>query len=399
MYSTILLALDGSKDSLAGGRLALLLARRLGCELVCTHVYDARIHSSRFAEMEPGLPGRYQDPECLQGLRDSHDTLITDGFQALSRGYMEAYLTEARAAGVAVSEAVAEGRNYVEILRLAEGRGGNLIILGAQGLGARDDGLLGSTATRVLRRARCDVLVARDGARPGPVLVGVDGSEHATAALRRAGAWAGALAQRLHLAAAYDPILHQSVFRTMAQALSADQQREVGLERQEELHEELIDEGLGSLYQGFLDQAAELAAVLGHQPGAGLFSGKAYRCLVDHGAAIGAGLLVLGRFGHNREAISDLGCNAEAVARLSAASVLITAPARQEAAQTAVTAVEWDPEALARLDRVPSFARTMARRAVEDRVRSAGQERVTGEIFDEVAARFGMGSTPKGGGG
>ena len=51
----------------------------------------------------------------------------------------------------------------------------------------------------------------------------------------------------------------------------------------------------------------------------------------------------------------------------------------------------WDAEAQARLQRVPSFVRSMARRAVENAVREAGGDRVSPEDFDTVAARFGMG--------
>ena len=84
-------------------------------------------------------------------------------------------------------EVVAEGRNYVEILRAARERGADLVALGAQGLGAQDDRMLGSTATRVLRGAACDVLIVRGEAPAGPLLVGVDGSPDAIASSRMFG--------------------------------------------------------------------------------------------------------------------------------------------------------------------------------------------------------------------
>ena len=55
MYSTILVALDGSDHSLAGGDLAVALAQRVGSGILAAHVYDAAIHTTRFREMEPGL--------------------------------------------------------------------------------------------------------------------------------------------------------------------------------------------------------------------------------------------------------------------------------------------------------------------------------------------------------
>jgi len=238
-----------------------------------------------------------------------------------------------------------------------------------------------------------------DGLGGGPVLAGVDGSADAEAALRRAVGWARIQSQPLHLAAAYDPVFHRHIFQTMARALTGERQAEVGLERQEELHEELIDDGLGTLYRSFLDRAAALAVTLGAEPAAELLEGKAYRALVDRSVALGAGLLVVGRFGHNREEASDLGGNAEAVARLSRSSVLVVAPPSDGAAREAEAALTWEPEAAARLERVPPFARPMARKAVEDAARAQGAARVTVAAFDAVARRFGMGPPSRGAGG
>ncbi|MDW7710169.1 MAG: universal stress protein [Deferrisomatales bacterium] len=391
MYSTVLVALDGSPDSRAGASLSLEVARHLGCSLVAVHVYDAAIHDARFREMEPGLPGRYREPGVLDELRRSHDGLMGEGFRALSHGYLEGFLAEARDAGVSAVEAVARGRNYVELLRLARDRGVGLLVLGAQGLGAQGDGQFGSTAARVLRGAPCDVLLARAGAPRGPVLAGVDGSPGAETALRRAAAWSGLLGAALEVAAAYDPELHRTIFRVMGRALPLERQMEVGLDRQEELHDRIIDDGLGALYRSFLGEAGALARRLGREPGEVLLRGKAYRALVDRAVAVGAGLAVLGRFGHNREEGSDLGSHAEAVARLAPCHVLVAAAPGGGGGPSPGEELPWEPGAAARLGRVPPVARAMARRVVEDAARAAGEGTVTAEAFDQVARRLGMG--------
>lgn len=402
MSEAILLALDGSPDSLQGSRMALALAVQLGCEVVCLHAYDERIHDTRFREMEPGLPAQYQEASYLARLRESHGTLMTEGFAALSRGYLEGFLAEAHQAGVSVQEVVRQGRNYAVVLeQLAEGAFG-LAVLGAGGLGAQGDGLLGSTTTRVLRRATCDVLVARHAApwRGRPLVVGVDGSQGALLGVRKALNWARALGGSIELAAAYDPGLHRTVFATMGRSLSAERQREVGLDRQQELHEDLIDDGLGRLYATFLEQAQTAARQWGARPHAHLLQGKAYRALARLAADQGAGLLVLGRFGHHLEPGTDIGATAEAAARLAPCSVLVagaepeTAPARDAAhsRQAAAPAgMAWDAEALVRLERVPGFARPMARAAVEQRVRAHGETQVTVADFTAAALAFGMG--------
>jgi len=84
----------------------------------------------------------------------------------------------------AESEAwVLEGDARAVILRAAEEWPADLIVLGARGLGAVAGLLLGSVSLGVARHARCSVLVVKPGAGVARgILVGIDGSEHATAA-------------------------------------------------------------------------------------------------------------------------------------------------------------------------------------------------------------------------
>lgn len=323
----IAVALDGSAPAAAGGELALALARCHGAQIVACHACDVRIHATRFREMEPGLPSDYQAGDRLSRLREAHGPLMGEGFQALAAGYIEAYLANARQQGVAAEGQVAAGRNYAVLLDIARERRADLVVVGAQGLGAAGDGRLGSTALRVLRAAAADVLIARaGGAEGGPVLVGVDGSEEALAALGRATALVGALQCPLEVAAAYDPDLHKAVFSTMARSLSPERQAAVGLSKQETLHKTFIDDGLAKLYGGFLDRAVAGARALGVEARPTLLRGKPYRALVDHARRCAARVAVVGRFGHHR-GTADIGSNAEAVAQLAPCSVLVTAPA------------------------------------------------------------------------
>lgn len=391
MYSTILLALDGSEFSLAGGEIALTLARRLGSRIVACHVYGAQLHNSRFLDMEPGLEAKYRDENLLRELRRTHSSLIAEGLEALSRGYMDRFLDDAQKAGVQASEVSAEGRNYSKILETAREYRADLIVLGAYGLGSQGDGLLGSTASRVLHHAACDVFIARKAVDGGRVVVGIDGSEEALSALRKAAVWSRSLEADLSMVAVYDPFFHSTVFKTMACSLSTERKEEVGISRQEELHERIIDSGLRALYTGFLDRAREITRALNVDARADIIQGKAYRALVDYLDGNGATLAVVGRHGHHRETISSLGSNAEAVVRLSGGNVLVTAGDRSAApAPRSAPGLEWDEEALARLERVPSFARPMARKGVEDHARSKGETRITLQLFREFSQKIGM---------
>jgi hypothetical protein len=54
------------------------------------------------------------------------------------------------------------------------------------------------------------------------------------------------------------------------------------------------------------------------------------------------------------------------------------------------SAVEWAPEAEARLARIPAFIRPMARRSIERFAAEQGHARVTEAVMDEARAVFGM---------
>ena len=382
MYERILLAVDGSDFSRRAGEAALTLAAAMRAELVVCHVYGARMHKQRFEDMEPGLPAKYGP--SIGSLRAAHDPLIHEGLEALSVGYGEKCVATAREMGVAVRLVTAEGRNYVRILELADEQRAGLLVLGAHGLGAsggraggqpaKTNGLLlGSTAAKVLQHARCDVLIVRRswpraeeaaGASPtpdaGPIVVGIDGSDEALSASAAAADVARCLGRRLAVAAVYDPEFHTNVFRAMGRSLTPERQREVGLAEQEQLHDELINDGLRTLYQGFLDRARQSLGNGAMRIDTDLLTGRVHHALVGRAAACDAALLAVGRFGHHREAISQVGSNAEAIAHLCATDVLVTAPPaaeRSAAAPGAETAehdpsaapVEWDDDALARL--------------------------------------------------
>ncbi len=402
MYEHILVAIDGSQPSRSAGGAAMTAARATGARITVCHVYGVDIHRRRFMDMEPGLPEKYRREDSLCELRTAHDRLMDEGFRALSAGYVEQFVQDCRDAGVNVEAAAVQGRSYAGILQLARSRGVDLIALGAVGIGTLGDGVLGGTAGRVLHAAPCDLLVARCDPGPGPILAGVDGSEQALKAVDKAAALGRAMGKPVRIAAVYDPYFHTHVFHVMAGSLSTHRQEQVGLAAQEKLHDDIINEGLGKLYRDFLEEARVRAARTTNDPTTVLLKGKAYHAINLHAEQCRADWVVVGRHGHHRQADSQLGSNTETVVRRCQANVLVVggienigdvpAPATDHAETVVSTpALAWDTDAEARLQRVPSFVRAMARRAVEDAVRESGHGRVTVGDFDEMASRFGMG--------
>ena len=77
--------------------------------------------------------------------------------------------------GVSIAEKVLSGGPYIEIVRLAQQIGADLIVIGAHGTSDRKPALMGSVAEKVVREAPCSVLTVRaphltsahDGERDG----------------------------------------------------------------------------------------------------------------------------------------------------------------------------------------------------------------------------------------
>jgi nucleotide-binding universal stress UspA family protein len=393
MYSKILVALDGSEYASYGAEIAMDLAGNIGSEIIACHIYGAQLHSTRFREMEPVLPSEYQEEESIKHRRESHKELISDGFTSLSRGYMDTFLNTARQRGLCVKDLHREGRNYVKILELAAEVQADLIVLGAQGLGKVEGRVPGSTTMRVLQMADCDVLVARHGPTKSKILAAIDGSEQSLYALRKAAVWARTFGSPLEIAAAYDTQLHNRIFSTMAESLSAERQEKINISEQKVLHENIIDSGLGKLYQGFLDSARELCRKMQVETETRLLEGKAYRSILDYSESAETSLIVVGRYGHHLEEISPLGSNSEAVSRFSKTNVLVTAKAdlSVRTSESQASEMEWEEEALSALQRVPAAVRPMARTSIENHVRSKKESKVTLKAFQEAAKSFGMG--------
>ncbi len=406
MYNHILVALDGSEPSRCAGQAALAMAMAMRARVTACHVYGVQIHQVRFCDMEPGLPAEYQKEATLSDLRNAHDRLIQEGFRALSAGYVEDFIASSADKGVTVESVTLEGRSYVGILELARKCKADLIALGASGLGAIGDGMLGGTTSRVLLNAPCDVLVTRRPPDNRPIVVGIDGSQQALRAATTAARIGQALNKPVQMIAVYDPEFHTRVFHVMGHSLTPQRQEEVGLAGQEKLHDDIINDGLGKLYDSFLNEAWSHIGGNGVAVTKHLVTGKAYAALNSHAGDAKADLIVVSRYGHHREECSRLGSNAEGILRTTAANVLLTGGVEQirppmDIVETTTAsprkntlepvAVSWNSDAEARLKRVPIFARPMAKRAVEDAVRSSGKATVSARDFDDIAAKFGMG--------
>lgn len=396
-YRTILLCVDNSTQSGHGAAQAAAIARVCDARVVAAHVYAARLHDRRFEDLEPGLPSQYQDPKRLQASRRVHDSLIGKGLHIISDSYLAA--VRARLEGVSVEEKSIEGKNYVELAREST-NGYDLTVIGARGLGlASMNGhcspeALGSVCERFLRRARTDVLVVRESRPSGQkVLVGIDGSPESYAALRKALKLAEAVGGRVTAVSCFDPDFHSLAFRSIAGVLSPKDASVFRFKEQEQLHNNVINEGLKNLYRGYLKNAQVVARGRGQDIDTCLLTGRPAYAIASMARESDPTLLVVARFGLHRTDDLDIGSTAETLVRLAPGNVLVVNETAED------QAVPWTAEAEERLQRVPGFMRPMVKKAIESHARARGLTEVSAEVVTSAKTSHGVrvpGHTPEG---
>lgn len=385
MYRSIYLPIDNSAHALAAADIGIAIARHQGAVLTGSHVYAAGLHDRRFRQMESGLPDRYLKEEQLVEQRDTHNDLITRGLKIISDSYLDVFDTKCEEAGVPSRRVSLEGRNWQKLVEDIQASSADLVIMGALGIGAVETSLLGSVCERVARRIDRDLLAVRSTApdRTGSIVAAIDGSARSYGGLKTALELGRIFRRPVEAVAAFDPFFHHAAFHSIAGVLSPEAASVFRFEAQEKLHEEIIDGGLAKIYQAKLDLAARMAAEEGMEVSTALLAGKAFEQILKYVRERESWLLVLGRTGIHSGAEMDLGSTSENLLRLARCNVLLSARnAEPQPEQVAETTMAWTEEAMARMARVPPFARGMAAKAVIEHAIERGHTMITSDVID-----------------
>ncbi len=146
LFRTIVCPVDFSEASLAALRHGLKLAEESGAEITVLHVLEWLV------EDEPGARiAGFDVPEFRRYLEK-------DAREKLRRVVPEEARDWCRP-----REEIVGGRPWREILRVAEERQADLVVMGVRGRNPVDIVLFGSTTHHVVRGARCPVLVVHTG--------------------------------------------------------------------------------------------------------------------------------------------------------------------------------------------------------------------------------------------
>jgi nucleotide-binding universal stress UspA family protein len=331
MYKNIYIPIDNSKFSNYCTTLGIAIAERFGSRLIGSHVYSANLHDKRFRDMEVGLPQHYQEEERLKKSRTIHDSLIGSGLKMISDAYLEPFKKGCGEAAIPCTVKLMEGKNWAELVNDVRKSRYDLVIIGILGLGEVNGNVIGGVCERVVRKVDSDVLVVKNNAAlSGRVVVAIDGSEASFAAFQKTLSLSKRFPLKIEAVSVYDPYFHRKAFQALVGVLSEEAGKMFRFKDQEKLHDEVIDSGLGRIYQEHLARVVQMAHAEGVEVKSTLLAGKAYHEIHKYLEADPPTLLVVGRSGAHQTDEQDIGNTAENLLRLSPCNVYITGNAHAE---------------------------------------------------------------------
>ena len=388
MYKEIYVPVDNSDYSNQACVIGVDVARQFGGRVAGCHAYAAKMHDVRFRQMESGLPEEFRDEDEMKRQRKIHDQLITKGLEIITDSYIDVLEPLCEKHDVELVRRSLEGKNFKVIVEDVNGGPYDLVVLGAMGMAAVKDTILGTVTERVVRRLKhADTLIVKDLDRHPfeHIVVAVDGSAKSLGGLKRAIGLAREFGGTVEAISVFDPYFHYAMFHSIAGVLSSKAQKVFRFKEQEKLHEEIIDSGLAKIYTAHLEIARHIAEEEGVELKTTLLAGKPFEQTMKYVNEVQPTLVVMGRIGYHSDDEMDIGGNTENMMRFLPTNVLIGNYEYQ--APDILTAQEhmtWTKESLERMDRIPGFVVGMATGAVIRYAIEKGYTVITSGVIDEV---------------
>jgi nucleotide-binding universal stress UspA family protein/rubrerythrin len=346
------------------------------------------MHDVRFRQMESGLPEEFRDEDEMKRQRKIHDQLITKGLEIITDSYIDVLEPLCEKYDVELVRRSLEGKNFKVIVEDVNANDFDLVVMGAMGMAAVKDTVLGTVTERVVRRLeRADTLIVKDLDRPPfeHIVVAVDGSAKSLGGLKRAIELAREFGGTVEAISVFDPYFHYAMFHSIAGVLSTKAQKVFRFKEQEKLHEEIIDSGLAKIYTAHLEIAKKIAEDEGVDLKTTLLAGKPFEQTLKYVNEVDPTMVVMGRIGYHSDDEMDIGGNTENMMRYLPTNVLITNYEYQAPdLYTAEEHMTWTKEALERLDRIPGFVVGMATGAIIRYAIEKGYTVITTGVIDEV---------------
>jgi nucleotide-binding universal stress UspA family protein/rubrerythrin len=388
MYKEVYVPVDNSDYSNQACVIGVDIARQFGGRVAGCHAYAAKMHDVRFRQMESGLPEEFRDEDEMKRQRKIHDQLITKGLEIITDSYIDVLEPLCEKYDVELVRRSLEGKNFKVIVEDVNENDFDLVVIGAMGMAAVKDTVLGTVTERVVRRlTKADTLIVKDLDRSPfeHIVVAVDGSAKSLGGLKRAIELAREFGGTVEAISVFDPYFHYAMFHSIAGVLSSKAQKVFRFKEQEKLHEEIIDSGLAKIYTAHLEIAKKIAADEGVDLKTTLLAGKPFEQTMKYVNEVNPTLVVMGRIGYHSDDEMDIGGNTENMMRYLPTNVLIGNYEYQAPdLYTAEEHMTWTKEALERMDRVPGFVVGMATGAILRYAIEKGYTVITAGVIDEV---------------
>ena len=388
MYKEVYVPVDNSDYSNQACVIGVDIARHFGGRVAGCHAYAAKMHDVRFRQMESGLPEEFRDEDEMKRQRRIHDQLITKGLEIITDSYIDVLEPLCEKYGVELVRRSLEGKNFKVIVEDVNEGPYDLVVIGAMGMAAVKDTILGTVTERVVRRLKhADTLIVKDLDRHPfeHIVVTVDGSAKSLGGLKRAIDLAREFGGTVEAISVFDPYFHYAMFHSIAGVLSTKAQKVFRFKEQEKLHEEIIDSGLAKIYTAHLEVAKKIAADEGVDLKTTLLAGKPFEQTYKYVKEVNPTLVVMGRIGYHSDDEMDIGGNTENMMRYLPTNVLVGNYEYQAPdLYTAEEHMTWTKEALERMDRVPGFVVGMATGAILRYAIEKGYTVITAGVIDEV---------------
>lgn len=199
----------------------------------------------------------------------------------------------------------------------------------------------------------------------------------------------------IHVVAAYDPYYHYVAFNKISTVLDEEAGKVFRFKEQEELHEELIDDGIAKIYQAHLNVAETVARDAGVEVITELVAGKPYQAIKKYIEKHKASLLLVGKTGVHADDGLDIGGNTENLLRMVPCHVWVGMAEHFPASDVvAEETIMWSDEASDMINRAPEFVRGIARTGVIRQAQKEGHTFITTRFVQDVMSKM----MPGGGG-
>lgn len=158
----VMVAIDGSPESLAAVAKALRVGEVLGEPVEIVSVFDPQFHITAFKSIAGVISEERARFFAFDQQQTLHNEIIDGGLELLYRGHLETASRFAEAAGQDAETTLLTGKPFQRILDHVEKQRCRMLVVGRFGAHRTEFSDLGSTSENVARLAPCSVLVVAE---------------------------------------------------------------------------------------------------------------------------------------------------------------------------------------------------------------------------------------------